>query len=570
MAGPSRSMRMRRGVASDHAATTALTTILMLAMTTSVVGIGAVAVTAWSRPADAPETLTMSATAMAGADQLELLNQGGTPIDAGDLVAVVSVNENVVYRGPAAPPGTIWQPGGALSIPLGASPPPGARAAATIVDEATGAIVASAWLAIPMSETPATTSASFSLTAMLGGSGIFDLIPGDPLRIDVTVEHPEGRKYVRYVYADLSPLGGGSWFALSDDGTAGDLMASDGVFGGLTIVPSTASTGPVTLSVHAVDLDGARTRLDIGTRVPDVASPPAPPAAPEPAPTCFRIRPDGGVEPTTARRLNIEVIGVDITYGADGPRIPVHAWSTLDGGLLSPLYGGAPVARGMTAAFDLPPGSIVGVRGSADYEAAQWHSAYNSFDASPHVRVLKDGDVPPDVPAFGTIQQDIAVYLAPYVQDGLIALAPDEIIVLFEFGSLGTAAADFQDLVILYDFECDAIPADAVAPIVTQLDDPTDVPCSELPGPGGWSELKVDPGRDGVFTQGPLTVTITNYDGKRFDWSSNLGVDAVFVKAGAEGSNLYTYDPEALGDIGLASPGTLGNEISHISFCFDG
>jgi hypothetical protein len=48
-------------------------------------------------------------------------------------------------------------------------------------------------------------------------------------------------------------------------------------------------------------------------------------------------------------------------------------------------------------------------------------------------------------------------------------------------------------------------------------------------------------------------------------------VDAVYVKSGKGGSNLYVYDPpsESTGDTGLTTPGSEQN-ISHISFCYDG
>ncbi|HEY0605389.1 MAG TPA: hypothetical protein VGD58_20880, partial [Herpetosiphonaceae bacterium] len=85
-----------------------------------------------------------------------------------------------------------------------------------------------------------------------------------------------------------------------------------------------------------------------------------------------------------------------------------------------------------------------------------------------------------------------------------------------------------------------------------------------------WIELKVDPPQNGIFTDGVLTVTITNFTGKTFDFSANIGVSAVFVKAGSQGSYLYRYNPEELSDMGLTSPGDGNtNAISHISFCYD-
>jgi hypothetical protein len=83
----------------------------------------------------------------------------------------------------------------------------------------------------------------------------------------------------------------------------------------------------------------------------------------------------------------------------------------------------------------------------------------------------------------------------------------------------------------------------------------------------GTTELKVDPPGAGIYTDGTLTVTITNYTGTSFDWSANISVDAVFVKAGNEG-NLYVYNPEVYSDTFLISPNQ-EHAISHISFCYD-
>ncbi len=93
-----------------------------------------------------------------------------------------------------------------------------------------------------------------------------------------------------------------------------------------------------------------------------------------------------------------------------------------------------------------------------------------------------------------------------------------------------------------------------------------------------WSEKKVEPVADGEYTDGTLTVTIeVDEDAKTIDWSSNIGVDAVFVKGGPNG-NLYTYDPpaEATNDSGLHAPLNDSSPeegdfygLSHISFCYD-
>jgi hypothetical protein len=94
--------------------------------------------------------------------------------------------------------------------------------------------------------------------------------------------------------------------------------------------------------------------------------------------------------------------------------------------------------------------------------------------------------------------------------------------------------------------------------------------CSDFDA--SWTELKVEPPADGDYTDGTLEITISNFsndDPKGFDWESNIGVDAVFVKAGSDKHNLYVYDPESLGDTDLGPQDGQGNGISHISFCYD-
>jgi hypothetical protein len=92
----------------------------------------------------------------------------------------------------------------------------------------------------------------------------------------------------------------------------------------------------------------------------------------------------------------------------------------------------------------------------------------------------------------------------------------------------------------------------------------------------GWTQLKVEPPGNGTFGDGTLEVTITNFvnsssgEPGSFDWSSNIGVDAVFVKAGSDKHNLYVYNPESTGDTDLGPQAGTGNGISHISFCYDG
>ena len=98
------------------------------------------------------------------------------------------------------------------------------------------------------------------------------------------------------------------------------------------------------------------------------------------------------------------------------------------------------------------------------------------------------------------------------------------------------------------------MPAMGASVTPTPISNDNNPTCSDF---GAWTELKVEPPGNGEFSDGTLTVTITNFtnsDPKGFDWSSDIGVDAVLVKAGSDKHNLYVYDPEATSDTGLVRP----------------
>jgi len=63
-------------------------------------------------------------------------------------------------------------------------------------------------------------------------------------------------------------------------------------------------------------------------------------------------------------------------------------------------------------------------------------------------------------------------------------------------------------------------------------------------------------------------VITVGEDRVEFDWESTLGIDAVIVKGGPEGANVYEYDPEDYGDEGLGTPASASG-ISHVEFCYD-
>ena len=66
---------------------------------------------------------------------------------------------------------------------------------------------------------------------------------------------------------------------------------------------------------------------------------------------------------------------------------------------------------------------------------------------------------------------------------------------------------------------------------------PGPVPCTDSQGPGQtWIEFELEGATlsNGSHSGGILEVTISNLTQDSFDWTSNIGVDAVVVKGGIE------------------------------------
>ena len=117
-----------------------------------------------------------------------------------------------------------------------------------------------------------------------------------------------------------------------------------------------------------------------------------------------------------------------------------------------------------------------------------------------------------------------------------------------------------------------AVHAASVTPTPINSGNPT---CASFNA--SWTQFKLEGAAlaNGTYTDGTLQVTISGYTGSvsatpgSFDWTSNIGVDAVFVKAGSIRHNLFVYAPESTGDTDLGPQAGRGNGISHISFCYD-
>ncbi len=89
--------------------------------------------------------------------------------------------------------------------------------------------------------------------------------------------------------------------------------------------------------------------------------------------------------------------------------------------------------------------------------------------------------------------------------------------------------------------------------------------CGQIPGTYTHA-FKVDAAApNGTWVAEGNTITISNSNGKVFDWSALYGIGAVIVKAGT-GANVWFYDPKSTGDTGLY--GYANKDISHVTFCW--
>jgi LPXTG-motif cell wall-anchored protein len=112
------------------------------------------------------------------------------------------------------------------------------------------------------------------------------------------------------------------------------------------------------------------------------------------------------------------------------------------------------------------------------------------------------------------------------------------------------------------------------------------IEAADLPGEGESQTYTIsDRGTPGDDSD-DATVTIDMVmELKNFNWSSNVGIDAIYVKGGSAGSYFYGYQPdvneegdivgdgeEAMSDIDLGTPPWKEagkNQISHVTFCWD-
>lgn len=151
-------------------------------------------------------------------------------------------------------------------------------------------------------------------------------------------------------------------------------------------------------------------------------------------------------------RVQFDVLGSAITCGAGGPEVNVRTKLCIDN-ICSNLWGYTDVDGGET--YSITTGSEASqykIEANAYLESCNNFSKTYDSTNTIQVKTLRNGEQAPALAGYGG-QQSIQQFLSPYLDStGKVVLAANQVIMLFELGTSGasnSAAADFQDLVIL-------------------------------------------------------------------------------------------------------------------------
>jgi len=157
-----------------------------------------------------------------------------------------------------------------------------------------------------------------------------------------------------------------------------------------------------------------------------------------------------------------EILGTSITQGTR--RVPVTCQlevadgrETPWGSFQNPRLGNVNLAERPEVYLHpevLQPGETVAISAQSFIRSRRGrlsrHISASSALQSDYVIALRDGDPQPDIGGFDG-QADAASFVSDYIVDGRMHLHENQVIYLFELGTsnLNSAAADFQDLVVI-------------------------------------------------------------------------------------------------------------------------
>lgn len=236
--------------------------MFLLAVTAALVATTALQLSAMQTDDEAVELrLDALAIASAGRNEIRVLHAGGSSLEASALRALVVVDGAVWFDDSLPGPPVKWELGDARTIgPLTGVLPVGARVEVTLTDRVAGEVLTEFTTRAASPTAPSVPDATgFTVDLLLDGTSDVIVEPPTGIVIEAAVSHPQGRKFIRIVYADFSGFDGIAWQGLRDDGSGGDRVAGDGIYAGTALVPVNATSGSVIVTVGAVDFNGTKT-----------------------------------------------------------------------------------------------------------------------------------------------------------------------------------------------------------------------------------------------------------------------------------------------------------------------
>lgn len=186
---------------------------------------------------------------------------------------------------------------------------------------------------------------------------------------------------------------------------------------------------------------------------------------------------NGTVTFTQNSSVNIQVLGGDITCGADGAVIPTTTTPNVTSGGVTT----STTLTSTTRSLDVPAGSTLTLTGAAPrtgvcsfFGGSSYNSATNSAATNvQQVLALRNGDTPPIFSPFGNQRATIESFLTNYINPatGRVTINANQVIYLFELGAAYNAitrspAYDMQDLVVLATVGATTLSV-ATAPTIT-------------------------------------------------------------------------------------------------------
>lgn len=158
--------------------------------------------------------------------------------------------------------------------------------------------------------------------------------------------------------------------------------------------------------------------------------------------------------------INVEARIVGAGWGTEETFYYVNGSIHNGSGWTEVFFGNQPRVSPSTVVYSqtLRAGTAINAAGRgamrSGSDPSRWSSWFKSWDTTPNVVALRDGDAAPQLSPAYSIQQGVEDYLSPYVSSstGLITLGPLDVIYLFDFNDADSKGFDLQDLAIILTF----------------------------------------------------------------------------------------------------------------------